>query len=134
MRISSSVSRRDLLAGIAGIGVAAAVPSHVFAQAKGRARGLPPRGEFFITGAEVRSMDPTVGHLAKGDIHIRNGAIVHRDMYSTGGFSADCTAPQTYPVAEGANVPGGSFRLVQLTSGSRKGSFINAKFAHEVTP
>ena len=54
-------------------------------------------------------------------------------MYSTGGFSADCTAPQMYPVAQDANVPGGYFRLVMLTSGNHKGRYINAKFAHEVT-
>jgi cytosine/adenosine deaminase-related metal-dependent hydrolase len=56
--------------------MAVALPSRVFAQGKGRAGGLPPRGEFFITGAEVLSMDPKIGHLARGDIHIRDGAIV----------------------------------------------------------
>jgi cytosine/adenosine deaminase-related metal-dependent hydrolase len=76
---SSSVSRRNIIAGIAGIGVAAAMPPAVLAQGvgrEGRERRLPQRGEFFITGVEILSMDASIGHLAKGDIHIRDGAIV----------------------------------------------------------
>jgi 5-methylthioadenosine/S-adenosylhomocysteine deaminase len=54
------------------------MPPAVLAQGTGREgrERLPPRGEFFITGAEVLSMDPAIGHLAKGDIHIRDGVIV----------------------------------------------------------
>ncbi len=75
MRIRSSfISRRKIIAGIAAIGSVAAMPAVGLAQ--NSARALPPRGEFFITGAEVLSMDPKVGHLPKGDIHIRDGAIV----------------------------------------------------------
>ena len=67
-----------------------------------------------------------------GAYYVVNGVIKHRTMYSTGGFSADCTAPQLYPVADDANVPGGYFKLVKLTSGAHDGRYINAKFAHEV--
>jgi hypothetical protein len=63
---------------------------------------------------------------------VNNGIITHREMYNTVGFTATCTPPQSYPVGPNANVPGGSFRLVKLTSGSRKGKYINAKFASEV--
>jgi len=63
---------------------------------------------------------------------VSNGIIVGRSGKATGGFSADCTAPQYYPVKDGANVPGGNFRLVQLTSGSRDKQWINAKYAKEV--
>src|SRR5687767_8511460 len=74
----SSVSRRDIIAGIAAIGAAAIMPPAALAQGTGRdgRERLPQRGEFFITGAEILSMDPAIGHLAKGDIHIRDGAIV----------------------------------------------------------
>ena len=61
--------------------------------------------------------------------HVVSGVILGRNFYSTGGFSADCTAPASYRVAPSANVPGGTFKLVRLTSGSRKGDYINAKHA-----
>src|SRR5262245_23395468 len=74
---SSSVSRRGIIVGIAAVGVTATMPVAALAQGISRpGRELQPRGEFFITGAEILSMDPAVGHLAKGDLHIRDGAIV----------------------------------------------------------
>jgi cytosine/adenosine deaminase-related metal-dependent hydrolase len=37
---------------------------------------LPPRGEFVIRGANVLTMDPALGDLPTGDVHVRDGAIV----------------------------------------------------------
>ncbi len=37
---------------------------------------LPGRGEFVIRGATVLSMDGAVGDFARGDVHVRDGAIV----------------------------------------------------------
>lgn len=67
-----------------------------------------------------------------GTYDIVNGLIVDRDIYRTGGFSADCTAPQNYVTAKNAtDVPQGTYKLVKLTSGGRAGKYINAKFARE---
>ncbi|MBW4656961.1 MAG: amidohydrolase family protein [Kaiparowitsia implicata GSE-PSE-MK54-09C] len=62
---------------------AAAVASHAnecaWAQAPTTTHAsgpLPERGEFVIRGAHVISMDPTVGDLPRGDLHVRNGEIV----------------------------------------------------------
>lgn len=38
--------------------------------------GLPSRGEFIIRGASVLTMDPSLGDLVDGDIHVRNGEII----------------------------------------------------------
>ncbi len=85
-----------------------------------------------LTRIDQRKYRAVVPKGKYGAYYVVNGVIKHRTMYSTGGFSADCTAPQSYPVADGANVPGGTFRLVKLTSGNHEGRYINAKFAHLV--
>lgn len=40
------------------------------------AKALPRRGEFVIRGATVLTMDAGIGDLARGDVHVRDGAIV----------------------------------------------------------
>ena len=40
------------------------------------ANALPGRGEFLIRGANILSMDAVVGDYARGDVHVRDGAIV----------------------------------------------------------
>ena len=64
----------------------------------------------------------------------RGGGCHHRARrHTTRRASASrCTAPQPYPVAPNANVPGGTFRLVKLLEGSRKGWYVNAKYASPV--
>src|SRR6476659_4095637 len=37
---------------------------------------LPTRGEFIVRGGHVLTMDPVLGDLPVGDIHVRDGAIV----------------------------------------------------------
>ena len=40
------------------------------------AKELPGRGEFVIRGATVLTMDARIGDFARGDVHVRDGAIV----------------------------------------------------------
>ena len=44
--------------------------------AGGRRRTLPARGEFTIANAHVMTMDPVLGDIAGGSVHVRNGEIV----------------------------------------------------------
>jgi 5-methylthioadenosine/S-adenosylhomocysteine deaminase len=37
---------------------------------------LPPRGEFVVRNAYVVTMDPQLGDIPRGDVHMRNGALV----------------------------------------------------------
>ena len=37
---------------------------------------LPRRGEFIVKNAHVLTMDPKLGEIAGGDIHVRDGVIV----------------------------------------------------------
>src|SRR5262245_24247642 len=64
-------SRRGFLAGAAAAGAAALMPSSASAQA-----GLPARGEFVIRNAYVMTMDPALGDIAGGAVHVRNGEII----------------------------------------------------------
>src|SRR5207237_9273307 len=46
-------------------------------RAAGRATGqLPPRGEFVVRNAYVLTMDPKLGDIPRGDVHVRNGMLV----------------------------------------------------------
>src|SRR5919202_1071584 len=44
--------------------------------ATGAGKALPQRGEFVVRGATVLTMDPAIGDLPRGDVHVRDGAIV----------------------------------------------------------
>jgi 5-methylthioadenosine/S-adenosylhomocysteine deaminase len=73
--------RRSFIRGAAALGVAGASGAFVsplMAQARVAAGGpkLPPRGEFTIANAYVMTMDGTLGDIAGGAVHVRNGAIV----------------------------------------------------------
>lgn len=71
------LKRRDLLRGTAALGAAALAPSlPASAQQAGAYAHLPARGEFVIRNAYVLTMDDKLGDLPRGDIHVRNGAIV----------------------------------------------------------
>jgi 5-methylthioadenosine/S-adenosylhomocysteine deaminase len=72
------ISRRSVLGGVAagtvatGLGVGAASPAEA-----GRGHGhWPGPREYVLTGGYVLSMDPAVGDLDGGDVHVRNGRIV----------------------------------------------------------
>ena len=75
------ICRRSFMRGAAALGAAGAtglLSSPLMAQAAGEAGAskLPPRGEFTITGAYVMTMDGTLGDIAGGSVHVRNGEIV----------------------------------------------------------
>jgi cytosine/adenosine deaminase-related metal-dependent hydrolase len=82
------ISRRGLLGGAAGLGMlgaavhaeaARAAPMRPEQQRVPEARPapqLPARGEFVVRDAIVLTMDPALGDLPSGDVHVRDGAIV----------------------------------------------------------
>jgi 5-methylthioadenosine/S-adenosylhomocysteine deaminase len=67
-----SISRRALLGGAAAVGATGMLgpTGAVLAQAPAAA------GEYLIRGAFVLSMDPAIGDVPRGDIHVRDGVIV----------------------------------------------------------
>jgi cytosine/adenosine deaminase-related metal-dependent hydrolase len=76
MRYGNGFSRRGFLGSVAALGAAsltgcASSPNQSAGQAS-----LPPRGEWVVRGAYVLSMDPAIGDLPRGDVHVRNGEIV----------------------------------------------------------
>ena len=78
---TGDVTRRQLLgttlaAGAAGLAYSASPALAQNAPVAGTAGSLPDRGEFVIRGAYVITMDPNLGDIPNGDIHVRNGAIV----------------------------------------------------------
>ena len=68
------IDRRSVLAGSTLLGAASLLPQRALAQAGAPAPGLPARGEFVVRGAHVLTMDPALGELPSGDVHVRNGA------------------------------------------------------------
>jgi 5-methylthioadenosine/S-adenosylhomocysteine deaminase len=64
------ITRRDLIGTAATIGaVTAFMPRPTMA-------ALPDRGEFVVRNARVLTMDPSLGELDRGDVHVRNGEII----------------------------------------------------------
>jgi 5-methylthioadenosine/S-adenosylhomocysteine deaminase len=73
------LNRRTLLKVALGMAATGMVPGRAFAQASPQSRAakpLPPRAEFVIRGATVLTLDTKLGDLERGDVHVRNGAIV----------------------------------------------------------
>ncbi len=74
--------RRSLLRGLAGAGLLTLAGRSTFAQAQAvnppatSTPVLPNRGEYLVQGALVISMDPAIGDVADGVVHVRDGAIV----------------------------------------------------------
>jgi cytosine/adenosine deaminase-related metal-dependent hydrolase len=90
------MSRRRLIENIslAGLGTIAGTLAPALAQTvtKGPAVGpLPPRTEFLIRGGYVMTMDPVIGDLNGGDVHVRNGEIiaVGRGLHAPGAAVID---------------------------------------------
>src|SRR5689334_24590671 len=69
------MSRRTLLARTTTLSAAALLPRQAFAQAN-RTPSLPARKEFVVRGAQVLTMDDALGDFTRGDVHVRDGAIV----------------------------------------------------------
>jgi cytosine/adenosine deaminase-related metal-dependent hydrolase len=67
------------------VGGAAAFAAAGVAARRADAADLPARGEFVVRNAHVLTMDPVLGDIARGDIHVRDGDIV--------AVGADVSAP-----------------------------------------
>ncbi len=82
MNAQNGFGRRGLLQGALAAGVVGVAQRPVAALAQAAAQrgagmaALPARGEFVIRGAYVMTMDPGLGDIAGGDVHVKNGAIV----------------------------------------------------------
>ncbi len=73
------LTRRDMMLASAALGAAAVSPSPLLAQSPASdpaTTALPARGQFIIRGATILTMDPNLGDIARGDIHVRDGAII----------------------------------------------------------
>jgi cytosine/adenosine deaminase-related metal-dependent hydrolase len=68
------VSRREILRATALLGAFGPLAS-LHAQ-DSRGNTMPGRDEILIRGAHVLTMDPALGDLANGDVHVRDGRIV----------------------------------------------------------
>ncbi len=72
------VDRRTVLKAAAALAATGMTSGPLFAQSgpDRTAKVTPGRGEFVIRGATVLTMDSATGDFARGDVHVRNGAIV----------------------------------------------------------
>lgn len=83
MSKANTISRRGFLEAIAALGslglascAANQRPASIFS-ATDRATGkLPARSEFVVRNAYVVTMDPKLGDIPRGDVHVRNGALI----------------------------------------------------------
>ena len=73
-----SMDRRAMLKAAAALAITGAAGGMGCAQTgtRGGGNALPARGDFVIRGAIILSMDAAVGDFARGDVHVRDGAIV----------------------------------------------------------
>src|SRR6188768_2992870 len=83
MAVRNIISRRDFIgavtvlsaAGLAACSATSRQSSRLWAA--DRTSGmLPPRGEFVVRNAYVVTMDPKLGDIPNGDVHVRDGALV----------------------------------------------------------
>src|SRR5678816_3194243 len=75
---------------LAGCGTQSTKRDNVTAADRTAAK-LPDRGEFVVRGAQILTMDPALGDLAGGDLHVRAGEIVAvgKDLRISGGEIID---------------------------------------------
>src|SRR3954452_18692833 len=76
MNERDGVTRRGLLSATAAAGAAGFAGDIKLAQAQRAGGAAQAPGEYLIRDAFVLSMDAPIGDLPRGDIHVRNGAIV----------------------------------------------------------
>src|SRR5262249_36465694 len=69
------LNRRRFVASL-GAFAAAGMPQSGSAAVARKTGTLPPRRELLLQNAYVMTMDPGLGDIAGGDVHIKNGAIV----------------------------------------------------------
>ena len=75
------MDRRTALKAVAALAVSGAAAGVGCAQTGGGnqssdAKALPARGEYLIRGATILTIDNAIGDFARGDVHVRDGAIV----------------------------------------------------------
>ena len=73
--MKTTMSRRSFLSGAAALTIAGGSDTAGAVESRGTFK-LPARGEFVIRSGYVMTMDPTLGDIARGDVHVKNGAIV----------------------------------------------------------
>lgn len=74
--VTMSLTRGRLLKGAAAFSTLAATRPAQAMAAPSRNAATGRRGEFVIRGASLVTMDPTLGTIARGDVHVKDGAIV----------------------------------------------------------
>lgn len=70
------MSRRTVLGSAAAAGTVTSAAVAGPAAARPGSHAAPRHREYVVTGAHVVSMDPDIGDLEDGDVHVRNGRIV----------------------------------------------------------
>src|SRR5262245_65211252 len=73
--MQTTMSRRSFLGGAAAMSLAAGAGEAIAVESRGTFK-LPNRGEFVIRSAYVMTMDQTLGDIPRGDVYVKNGAIV----------------------------------------------------------
>jgi 5-methylthioadenosine/S-adenosylhomocysteine deaminase len=83
MSKANSISRRGFLGAVAALSSAGLAACAVDSQQTSRLwavdrtpGSLPPRGEFVVRNAYLVTMDAKLGDIPRGDVHVRNGALV----------------------------------------------------------
>jgi 5-methylthioadenosine/S-adenosylhomocysteine deaminase len=76
MFCNCGLHRRGFFAFAGGFAATLAIGQPKPAPAQGATGALPARGEFVMRGGHVLTMDPSLGDLPAGDVHVRDGAIV----------------------------------------------------------
>ena len=78
-----TISRRGFLSAVAALGSLSLAGCATQATKRANvtaadhpAAKLPDRGEFVVRNAQILTMDPALGDIAGGDIHVRAGEIV----------------------------------------------------------
>jgi len=77
------LTRRELMGGAAKLGLLAAggvMGGQVLAASGDKSSkptgDLPEQGEYLLRGGYILSLDPKVGEIDSGDVHVKNGSIV----------------------------------------------------------
>src|SRR5580693_8141829 len=69
-------SRRSFMRGAGALAATSLFGAPLMAQAPSGGSSLPAREEFVIRNAYLMTMDADLGDIARGAIHVRDGAIV----------------------------------------------------------
>jgi hypothetical protein len=101
----------------------------------GQAGGLSIRvGQGYVWAAFGRDVVPDYRARVPAGVvlvySVVSGRVTGRDREHTGGFSAKCSAPKSYPWP--ARGPRATVTLVKLLDGSRKGAYISQNYSKEV--